>query len=150
MHSTAAVNGVLRHGEIQLLLLKYCTNQYYNYYHTTAISTTSRGNLAARWLHEPQPIGVQLMWVRFLHLARRYRPGGCPFSSPGCWSRRCLEGFQVLEEQVPTRIYSYRLSCTFACTAGISHVTSSPSGASVPGREAFFLALLVLACIVVL
>ena len=55
-----------------------------------------------------------------------------------------------VEAGTRTHIYSYRLSCTFACRAGISHVTSSPSGAWVPGREAFFLGLLVLACVVVL
>ena len=55
-----------------------------------------------------------------------------------------------VEPGTRTRIYSYRLSYTFVCRAGISHATSSPSGAWVPGREAFFLGLLVLDCVVVL
>ena len=32
------------------------------------------------------------MTVGFPHHAGRYRPGGSPFSSPGCWSSRYLEG----------------------------------------------------------
>lgn len=31
--------------------------------------------------------------VEFPHLAGRYRPGACPFSSLGCWSRRFMEIF---------------------------------------------------------
>ena len=38
--------------------------------------------LAARWLHEPQPISNQAVGLEFPHRAGRYRPGGSPFSSP--------------------------------------------------------------------
>ena len=31
--------------------------------------------LAARWLHEPQPISNQPVWLGFPHLAGKYRPG---------------------------------------------------------------------------
>ena len=49
--------------------------------------------LAARWLHEPQPISNHPVGLRFPHPAGRYRPGGSAFSSPGCWSCRYMEGF---------------------------------------------------------
>ena len=44
--------------------------------------------VAARWLHESQQISNQPVGLGFSHRAGRYRPGGSPFSSPGCWSRR--------------------------------------------------------------
>ena len=31
----------------------------------------------------------------FPHRAGRYRPGESPFSSPGCWFFRCMEGFVI-------------------------------------------------------
>ena len=49
--------------------------------------------LAARWLHEPQPISNHPEGLGFLHLAGRYHPGGSAISSPGCWSCRCMDGF---------------------------------------------------------
>ena len=49
--------------------------------------------LAARWLHEPQPISNHPVGLGFPHPAGRYRPGGSAFSSPGCWSCRDMEGF---------------------------------------------------------
>ena len=49
--------------------------------------------LAARWLHEPQTISNQPVGSGFPHLAERYRPGGSAFSSPGCWSCRCMKEF---------------------------------------------------------
>ena len=49
--------------------------------------------LAARWLHEPQPISNQPVGLGFPHRAGRYRPCGSPFSSPHCWSCRRMEGF---------------------------------------------------------
>ena len=49
--------------------------------------------LAARWLHEPQPIGNQPDGLEFSHLAGRYRPETYAFSSPGYWSCRYIEGF---------------------------------------------------------
>ena len=56
----------------------------------------SRGaTLAARWLHESQPTINQPMGVGFPHLAGRYRPGGCLFSSLGCWSCRDTEEFII-------------------------------------------------------
>ena len=59
-------------------------------------STLARGaTLAARWLHEPQPIRNQPVGLGFPHDAGRYRPGGSPFSSPGCWSCRGMEGFLI-------------------------------------------------------
>ena len=56
-------------------------------------SALSRGEtLAACWLHEPQPISNQPVWLGFPYLAGRYRPGGSPFPSPGCWSCGHVEG----------------------------------------------------------
>ena len=51
--------------------------------------------LAACWLHEPQPISSQPVWLGFPHRAGRYRPEGSAFSSPGCWSCRDMEGFLI-------------------------------------------------------
>ena len=57
-------------------------------------STLAKGErLAARWLHEPQPISNQPVGFEFPHRAGRYRPGGSPFSFPGCLSCRDLEYF---------------------------------------------------------
>ena len=48
--------------------------------------------------------GVEALWtldretvlsVGFPRRAARYRPGGSSFSSPFCWSRRCMEGFAI-------------------------------------------------------
>ena len=56
-------------------------------------STLSRkATLAARWLHQPQPSSNQPVGLGFPHPAGRYRPGGPPFSSPGSWSCRWMEG----------------------------------------------------------
>ena len=61
-----------------------------------ATSTLARGAaLAARWLHEPQPIGNQPVGLGFPHRAGRYRPVGSPFSSPGCRGFRDMEGFLI-------------------------------------------------------
>ena len=49
--------------------------------------------LAARWLHEPQPISNRSVGLGFPHLSGRYRPGGSAVSFPGCWSCREIEGF---------------------------------------------------------
>ena len=49
--------------------------------------------LAARWLHEPQPISNYPVGLGFPHPARRYRPGGSSFTSPGSWSCRDMDGF---------------------------------------------------------
>ena len=49
--------------------------------------------LAARWLHEPQPISSQPVGLRFPHPAGRYRPEGSAFSFPGCWGCRDVDGF---------------------------------------------------------
>ena len=49
--------------------------------------------LAARWLPEPQPINNHPVRLGFPHPAGQYRPGGCAFTSPGCWSCRDMEGF---------------------------------------------------------
>ena len=54
-----------------------------------------RATLAARWLHEPQPISHHPVGVGFPHLAGRYRPGGSAFLSPGCLSCSDMEGFLV-------------------------------------------------------
>ena len=51
--------------------------------------------LAARWLHEPQPISNQPVGLGFPHHAGRYRHGGSAFSSPGCWSCKHMEGFLI-------------------------------------------------------
>ena len=42
-----------------------------------------RGQLAAHWLYELQPINNQYMGVGFPHRAGRYRPGGIDFFVPG-------------------------------------------------------------------
>ena len=42
-----------------------------------------------------QPTKNQPVGLRFPHLAGRYRPGGTPFLSSGCWSCRCTEGFII-------------------------------------------------------
>ena len=61
-----------------------------------ANSTLVRGEtLAARWLHEPQPISNQLVGLGFSHRAGRYQPEGSPSSSPGCWNCRDLKGFVI-------------------------------------------------------
>ena len=49
--------------------------------------------LAARWIHEPQPISNHPMGLGFTHPAGRCRPGGSTFTFPGCWSCRDMEGF---------------------------------------------------------
>ena len=52
-----------------------------------ATSTLAGGAiLAARWLHEPQPISNHLLWLGFPHRAGQYRPGGFALSSNACWS----------------------------------------------------------------
>ena len=54
--------------------------------------TLARGaTLAARWLHEPEPVSNQSV-AGFPHPAGRYRPGGSAFSSPSC---RDIEGFLI-------------------------------------------------------
>ena len=58
------------------------------------LDVVPRGNsLAARWLHEPQPISNHPVALGFPHPAGSYQPGGFAFSSPGCWSCRDMEGF---------------------------------------------------------
>ena len=50
-------------------------------------STLPRGEtLAARRLHEPEPINNQWMRMGFTHHSRWYQPGGSLLSSPDCWS----------------------------------------------------------------
>ena len=46
--------------------------------------------LAARWLHEPQPISNQPVWLGFPHRAGHYRPGGFRFSNPR-WLKLVVE-----------------------------------------------------------
>ena len=59
------------------------------------LDVVPRGNsLAARWLHEPQPISNHPVGLGFPHLAGRYQPGGSAFSYPG-WSRRDMEGILI-------------------------------------------------------
>ena len=59
-------------------------------------SALARGaTLAARWLHEPQPISNHPVGLGFPHLAGRYWPGGFAVSSPGCWIHRDMEGFLI-------------------------------------------------------
>ena len=58
----------------------------------------SRGaTLAARWLHEPQPVSNYPVGLGFPHLAGRCRPGGYAFTSLDCWSCRDMEGFPIQE-----------------------------------------------------
>ena len=64
-----------------------------------ATSILARGaTLAALWLHEPQPISNHPVGLGFPHRAGRYRPGGSPFSSRGCWSRMDTERFEIERE----------------------------------------------------
>ena len=49
--------------------------------------------LAARWLHEPQPISNRSVGLGFPHPAGWYRPEGSALSSPGCRICRDMEGF---------------------------------------------------------
>ena len=59
-------------------------------------STLARGaTLAARWLHEPQPIITQPVGVGFPHRAGRYRPGESLFSSLGCRNCKCMAIFLI-------------------------------------------------------
>ena len=59
-------------------------------------SALTRGaTLAARRLHGPQPISNHLLGLGFLHPAGRHRSGGYVFSSPGCRSCICMEGFLI-------------------------------------------------------
>ena len=59
-------------------------------------SALARGaTLAARWLHEPQPISNLPMGLGFPHPAGRYRPGESAFLSPGCWSCAGMERFMI-------------------------------------------------------
>ena len=53
--------------------------------------------LAARWLHEPQPISNHPVGLGFPHPAGRYRPEKSAFTSAGIWSCRCMEGFLIRE-----------------------------------------------------
>ena len=59
-------------------------------------STLPRGEtLAARWLHESQPISNQPVGVGVSNRAGRCRPGGSPFSPPSCRSCTCIKGFMI-------------------------------------------------------
>ena len=51
--------------------------------------------LAARWLHEPQPISNQPVGLEFAHFTKRYRLEGSAFSSPESWSCRDMDGFLI-------------------------------------------------------
>ena len=46
-------------------------------------------------MYDPQPISDRPAILGFPHHAGRFRPGGSPFSSPGCRSCRCMEGFLI-------------------------------------------------------
>ena len=63
------------------------------YGRTAALS--GGATLAAYWLHAPQPISNQPVWLGFPHFAGRHRPGGSVFSSPGCWSCRDMERYLI-------------------------------------------------------
>ena len=57
-------------------------------------SALARGaTLAARWLHEPQPISNHPIGLGFPHPAGRYEPGESAFTPPGFWSCGGMEGF---------------------------------------------------------
>ena len=60
------------------------------------ISTlATEATLAAHWLHEPQPIIDQPVWLGFPHHVGRHRPGESASSSPGCWRCRDTEGGSI-------------------------------------------------------
>ena len=57
-------------------------------------SALARGAaLAARWLHDSQPVSNHPVGLGFPRLAGRYRPEGSAFSFPGSWSFRDMDGF---------------------------------------------------------
>ena len=47
------------------------------------LAVVREATLAARWLHEPQPISNQPVALGFPHLAGRYRPEGSAFRPRG-------------------------------------------------------------------
>lgn len=55
--------------------------------------TLSRGAfLTTRWLHDPATMN-QRVGFGFSHLRWPYQPGRTPFSPPGCWGSRFIDGF---------------------------------------------------------
>ena len=51
--------------------------------------------LAARWVHEPQPISNHPVGLGFSHPAGRCRPGGSASSAPCWWSCKDMEGLLI-------------------------------------------------------
>ena len=51
-----------------------------------------RGALA---VYDPQPVNDLPVRLGFPHRVTGFRPGGSPFSSPGCRSCRCMDGFLI-------------------------------------------------------
>ena len=99
-------------------------------------SALSRGaTLAARWLHEPQPISNHPVGLGFPHLAGRYRPGES--ASPG-WSCRDLEGFLTRGWEIilPGVRWLYVRSPAYQRSAGGTGV-STPCGTVRPGGSPF-------------
>ena len=45
------------------------------------LAVAGEATLAARWLHEPQSISNQPVWLGFPQRAEQYQPGGSPFST---------------------------------------------------------------------
>ena len=48
-------------------------------------------------MHDPQPISDRPVGLGFLHRVGRFRPGGSPFSSPGCRNCKGIEGLLIRE-----------------------------------------------------
>ena len=71
-------------------------------------SALARGaTLAARWIHEPQPISNHPVGLGFPHPAGRYRPGGSEFTFPGCWSCRDMDGFPTRGWEITPVSYTH-------------------------------------------
>ena len=81
-------------------------------------------------MYDPPPISDRPVGLGFPHRAGRFRPGGSPFSSPGCRSCRCMQGFLIRgwEPVVPGWRWLYFRAPANQRTAGGVGV-STPCGA---------------------
>ena len=80
--------------------------------------------------YDPQPISDRPVGLGFPHCVGRCRPGGTPFSSPGCRSCTCMEGFLIREWKpiLPGVSWLYVRSPASQRPAGAAGV-STPCGA---------------------
>ena len=101
----------------------------------------SRGEtLAARWLHEPQPISNKSVGLGFSHRAERYRPVGSPFSSTVCWIFRGMEGFLIrgwdliLPGRSETSVFARGATLAARWVRGLQSTSNQPVGLGFPHR----------------